>query len=443
MFAPSEIIAAYYVGYYNRAPDPVGFDFWLNAYQDGVPRLQIANFFADQDETRALYPYFSAPQSSSPSEFVISVYNNLFNRNPDIEGLNFWVSQLTSGGVQTGQMIEAIIEGAVTNPDLAVVENKIAAALYWENAASSVGNFGYNFDEATAASGALDVVTANAGSIETSTDQTDTFFLVEYGRPLPGAVDTGGSFTNPVVLAPGDAFFGEIEFNGDEDWFVIYFEDNSTYFNDVYTDDIYNLGLTLFDSSFNVIQGNSFDFVEGPGGSPGIDILTDFTTTDPFYGEGIYYLMVDNGGSPDQTGNIGSYGLFTTEVFVTVDPGPSNDDFAGNSTTRGFVGTNQLITVGTIETAGDVDWFRISLVEGRSYQINLDGTSGTGGLSDTFLSIWDPNGNFIASNDDSNDGLNSQLEYIAGQTGIYFVAAEGFGDNTGDYVIYAENYGFT
>ncbi len=34
-----EIIARYYVGYYNRAPDPVGFEFWLDAYENGTSTL--------------------------------------------------------------------------------------------------------------------------------------------------------------------------------------------------------------------------------------------------------------------------------------------------------------------------------------------------------------------------------------------------------------------
>ena len=56
MLSDEEIIARYYVGYYNRAPDPAGFAFWTDAYANGISTLEIANFFSDQVETDALYP---------------------------------------------------------------------------------------------------------------------------------------------------------------------------------------------------------------------------------------------------------------------------------------------------------------------------------------------------------------------------------------------------
>ena len=51
MLSFEEIIARYYISYYNRAPDPEGFDFWVNAYANGVSTLEIATFFSDQPET--------------------------------------------------------------------------------------------------------------------------------------------------------------------------------------------------------------------------------------------------------------------------------------------------------------------------------------------------------------------------------------------------------
>ncbi|WP_439123342.1 DUF4214 domain-containing protein [Marivita sp.] len=129
MLSSEEAIARYYVGYYNRAPDPVGFEFWVNAYENGTSTLEIANFFADQAETRALYPYFADPENSTPEAFITSIYQNLFNRDPDSAGLEFWIIALTSGGVSTGQMIEAIIGGATIDPDVSVIQNKVDAAL--------------------------------------------------------------------------------------------------------------------------------------------------------------------------------------------------------------------------------------------------------------------------------------------------------------------------
>lgn len=70
MLSDEEIIARYYVGYYNRAPDPAGFDFWTTNYANGVSTLEIATFFSDQVETDALYPYFQDPANNSPEQFI-------------------------------------------------------------------------------------------------------------------------------------------------------------------------------------------------------------------------------------------------------------------------------------------------------------------------------------------------------------------------------------
>ncbi len=207
MLTSEEIIARYYVGYYNRAPDPEGFAFWVSNFEAGVSTLQIANFFADQDETRALYPYFADPDSGTPAQFITSVYQNLFNREPDAEGLEFWVTALTSGGVDTGQMIEAIIEGARTNPDLAVVQNKVASALYWEDQANNLPDFSYDAGAAQSANSALSVVTSDPASILTSQTQSNLYFAtLNEDKGDPGAgLTTDGSTDDKVGIAGPEA----------------------------------------------------------------------------------------------------------------------------------------------------------------------------------------------------------------------------------------------
>ncbi|MFP7674338.1 S8 family serine peptidase [Marivita sp. S0852] len=194
MLTSQEIIARYYVGYYNRAPDPAGFEFWIDAYERGVSTLDIANFFADQVETRALYPYFANPDSSTPEAFITSIYQNLFNRDPDDAGLTFWTSALTSGAVNTGQMIEEIIAGATTDPDFSVVQNKVAASIYWEDQANNFGDFTYTAAAAASASSILDVVTDNDATIVLAQTQTNSFFATAFDDKSGadnGVVDNG------------------------------------------------------------------------------------------------------------------------------------------------------------------------------------------------------------------------------------------------------------
>jgi Domain of unknown function (DUF4214) len=92
----------------NRAPDPAGLQFWLNALADGETLTQVANQFANSFESLALYPYLSLPNVVNAGTFVTQVYNNILNCAPDAPGLAFWTNQLTSGSVTPGSFIVTV-----------------------------------------------------------------------------------------------------------------------------------------------------------------------------------------------------------------------------------------------------------------------------------------------------------------------------------------------
>ena len=97
-------ITKLYVGYFNRAPDPAGLQYWLDQADMGMTLSEIAESFSVQTEATSLYPFLQFPDVSSPTAFVNSVYLNLFNRAADEEGLEYWTGQL-EGGTPIGQMI--------------------------------------------------------------------------------------------------------------------------------------------------------------------------------------------------------------------------------------------------------------------------------------------------------------------------------------------------
>ncbi len=124
-----EEISKLYVATFNRAPDSGGLDYWLN--DSGLNLNQIAQSFFDQIETQNLYP-----NTTTTREFVQSVYNNLFNRNPDIEGWDYWIEQLEKGNFQRSQFILAAINGALDNEngqDKTILENKNEVGIYFAN----------------------------------------------------------------------------------------------------------------------------------------------------------------------------------------------------------------------------------------------------------------------------------------------------------------------
>jgi serralysin len=87
---------------------------------------------------------------------------------------------------------------------------------------------------------------------------------------------------------------------------------------------------------------------------------------------------------------------------------------------------------GALEVDADHDWYAVQLVAGTRYQITLNGIAldGYGALEDPYIYLRDANGALIAENDDIRNGVlrNSRLNWIATQTGQYFLDAGAWDD---------------
>ena len=169
-------IVALYAGYFDRAPDPAGLQFWIDQIDAGRDFATIAADFAKGAEAKALYPFLTVPDVATAATFVTSVYANLFGRAPDAEGLKFWTDVITAGTVPVGDMIQRIIDGAVTAPDSTVLANKQAVGLDFATDAGNVAGFTLDTASLAAAKAAMDGVTADAASVTAAQAATDAFF---------------------------------------------------------------------------------------------------------------------------------------------------------------------------------------------------------------------------------------------------------------------------
>jgi hypothetical protein len=192
--AQIDSIVALYAGYFDRAPDPIGLQFWIDQIENGREFNTIAADFAASPEAEALYPYLTTPGLVSPSAFVTSIYLNLFNRSPDAAGLEFWTDALDAGTVSAADMIEAVINGArddatATPPsfDKATLDNKVEAGLDWAQETSATVGFTYDADAAAAAVAALSGVTDDVATVAAAKAATDVF--------VSGAEKVGSTFT--------------------------------------------------------------------------------------------------------------------------------------------------------------------------------------------------------------------------------------------------------
>jgi serralysin len=124
------------------------------------------------------------------------------------------------------------------------------------------------------------------------------------------------------------------------------------------------------------------------------------------------------GGSEKQAGGIGT---------------GAEDTVPGDTTTTATLSPGGVV-LGTIDTAGDRDWYRITLTAGQTYTFST--VLGGGGLNDTVLRLRDAAGVQIAENDDAianSSFLFSEITFTATTSGTYFLDVGGFGSGVGEF----------
>lgn len=118
--AEFNVLSQMYLAYFNRAPDAVGLNYWASEVVDreaahpGTSAFSIngdvANIFSTTPEAINTYGTVTSQSSATQLQtFVTNVYNNVLNRAPEQDGLNYWVSQLQTGKSSPGSFIRDII----------------------------------------------------------------------------------------------------------------------------------------------------------------------------------------------------------------------------------------------------------------------------------------------------------------------------------------------
>ncbi|MFN2287920.1 MAG: DUF4214 domain-containing protein, partial [Chromatocurvus sp.] len=143
MATTTEQVQYLYIGLLGRAADAEGLAYWVNEIDSGILTLEQlrSNIVNEQPE------YTNGMGQMSRTQLVTELYQNLFEREPDAGGLDYWVN---GGGssVNADQLILALVDGA-SAPDQQVLGNKTTAAEYYT--ANLGGPDTYNADAATAA----------------------------------------------------------------------------------------------------------------------------------------------------------------------------------------------------------------------------------------------------------------------------------------------------
>ena len=177
-------VEAMYVAYYGRPGDPDGVEFWAEELE-----LSAGDFAAIIDDFGTSAEYTNRFLGLSDEVLVDNLYQQLFSRGADAQGLAFYVDRLQSGESSLASIALQIYDG-VQGLDALIIANKLAVAHAFtdhveDNAVS------YGDDEIDAAKALLDSVDETDDSMDAAVEQLATLF------DLPGDSDCSafdGSF---------------------------------------------------------------------------------------------------------------------------------------------------------------------------------------------------------------------------------------------------------
>ncbi len=163
-----------YVTFFNRAADTEGFAYWTS-YAGSISDLYAT--FAQQTEYTSVYGGKTAEQQ------ITTVYQNLFNRAPDAEGLAYWKPLVEAGTITLANLALTVNRGA-QGTDTTALTGKIDAAIVTTDAAVAANLPGQTFTLTTSADTltgtaqadtfTADILTLTAGDILVGGDGVDT-----------------------------------------------------------------------------------------------------------------------------------------------------------------------------------------------------------------------------------------------------------------------------
>ena len=251
---------------------------------------------------------------------------------------------------------------------------------------------------------------ARNAETRSSTGAGDTYRL--QGRDVTDHFSAGTSTATTVGV--GASVTGEFVFGDGVDWYAVTLEAGKTYridlegsptgagtLRDPYLRGVYNA------------HGIYLPRTTDDDGGRDVNSRVYFTAPEA----GTYYVVAGAYGSRE-----GTYMLSVTEVGFS----SASDDFTARIDTTGTVSVDGTVS-GTIETAYDRDWFAVTLEAGKTYRIDLEGTStGVGTLRFPSLhGIYDDTGlrvDDFSRSTGGGIGTNSREFFTAAEDGTYYVS---------------------
>lgn len=287
------------------------------------------------------------------------------------------------------------------------------------------GQLAFNDDTGKSLNSALDYVPAQSGEVFVeargfSEQATGRYRIAVSASALP-ADDVGNDFATSTRIAPGASASGNLEYPGDVDAYRL----------TARTGNVYRISLSGAEGAGEAL-GDPVVVVKNRQGE---ELASNDDRGDGSLNSYLEFVPQTSGDVVLEARSLGDAGAGAYTISIETARLPP-DNASGDVRTRGRLNVGQNVR-GSLDYAGDKDWFRIRLTAGESYRFAL-ASDGESGVSDPYLRLHGADGAEIAQDDDGGEGLNAYLEFTAATTGNYFVEAGGFSpDATGGYTISA------
>lgn len=377
-----ESVAKLYVATFNRAPDAAGLDYWVN--DSNLELAGIASSFFAQPETQNLYP-----SDTTNRAFIQAVYQNLFNREPDEAGWDYWEEVLNQKVVTKDTFILAVIGGAESatgSPmDAAVLANKTAVGMYY----SDLG-----LDDPDKAYEVMDGVGVDSQTVDFAKASIDIFADDPKGvDEYLGAVTADSTTAIEVTLEAGKSYTLSVQA-----------------LNDSSLDPQI---AQVTDTTGTVIEGASNN---DSGASNSAKVSLSPTVS------GTYTVTVAG-----EEGTSGNFWLGATETDVT----------ENKEVTTLSVGEEHQ---GHIALSFSEDNYQVSLEAGQTYELQIKQSHGNALDNPTIDSFLDPSGKSISNAEFSSKNGITSLIFTAVEAGNYALNINDKFDDTGRYFVSVSTY---
>lgn len=204
------LVQQLYISYFGRPADTAGLASFQNQLLAlGAPSdiAQFSQAYHTNPAVKALVDSFGVSAESAALfsggniAFIASIYQNLFNRAPDDEGLAFWAGALDNGSMSRVNASLSILSGALANTstqgkiDATLINRKVAVGSNFTVALAKAPVNGYSGDAAAAQARAL-LKNVSATSVTTAFDGTIATLVTSLANTLsqtmgPPIADSG------------------------------------------------------------------------------------------------------------------------------------------------------------------------------------------------------------------------------------------------------------